>query len=185
MKGMSTIKHQLKQLIEQRALLSGNFSLASGSQSSLYFNLPPVSLDPVGLQLISQLFYDQISPLEAVTHVGGPAIGAIPLVVGLVAYSRQQTRPLTGLLVRSQVKQHGLSNKIEGDLPQGAKVVILEDVVSTGRSALECAQVLTKQGAQIVQLSSVIDRQPSPSRRLGGYPYTYLFRANQFRWLQK
>lgn len=150
-------KQPLMDLFRSRALKFGDFTLASGKKSTYYVDKMQVSLHSHGLRLISEAFWDVIQDSD-VDAVGGMTIGADPLVGGVLTLASAAGRDLKGFLVRKEPKGHGTKNFIEGPLAAGDRVVILEDVVTTGGSSLLAIDRVQEFGAQVVQVLAIVDR---------------------------
>ena len=149
---------RLRDIIAERSLLTGrNFTLASGKPSGFFFDMKKTMLDPEGANLIADLMLDALAK-EDITHVGGLAMGAVPLAVALCVKSFQRGHPLSCFYVRKETKDHGTESLIDGYLAPGAKVAILEDVTTTGGSALKAVTAVASQGAQASLVLSVVDR---------------------------
>ncbi len=152
------MREQILKLLKERAYRKGEFTLSSGKTSEHYVNCKPVTLNGQGLYLISNLILDQIKP--DVVAVGGLALGADPLVSGVAMACYQQWRPLDALIVRKRAKRHGTQQWIEGPtLPEGSKVTVLEDVVTTGESSIQAVIRLREAGYEVNRIVSIIDRQ--------------------------
>ena len=154
----------------------GEFLLSSGVTSNYYIDVRKTSLHPQGLKLISKLFYELLEP-EGVTAVGGLTLGADPLVAGLMLESAERGRPLEGFLVRRASKGHGTLAQVEGNLAGHKRVVILDDVITSGESALIAADAAIAYKAQVVRVLAVVDRgQGGPqSFQQRGLRFTSLF----------
>jgi orotate phosphoribosyltransferase len=149
---------RLRQLIAERSLLTGgDFTLASGRQSSVFFDMKRSMLDPEGANLIAEAVLRRIEGLKA-DAVGGLVMGAVPIVAVVCAKSFPQ-RPLQGFFVRKEAKDHGTAKRIDGNLAPRARVVILEDVTTTGGSALQAAEAVRAAGAEVVAVLTIIDRE--------------------------
>ena len=152
------MREQILKLLKERAYRKGEFTLSSGKTSEHYVNCKPVTLNGQGLYLISNLILDQIKP--DVVAVGGLALGADPLVSGVAMACYQQWRPLDALIVRKRAKRHGTQQWIEGPtLPEGSKVTVLEDVVTTGESSIQAVIRLREAGYEVDRIVSIVDRQ--------------------------
>src|SRR5512143_3965958 len=130
----STARQRLRNIIRARSLLTGGaFTLASGRESSIFFDMKRTMFDPEGANLIAEAVLDRIgeTPVEA---VGGLVIGAVPIIAVVCAKSLERSRPLQGFFVRKETKHHGTAKLIDGNLSRGARVAILEDVTTTGGS---------------------------------------------------
>ena len=136
--------------------------LASGRTSTYYFNMKPTMLDAEGSHLIATLILDAIKGLDA-DLIGGLEMGAVPLASAVAAVSHTGARPINAFFVRKQAKEHGTKSLIEGlpngDSLKGKRVVVVEDVTTTGGSAIKAAEAVRGEGAEVVGVVTVIDRQ--------------------------
>jgi orotate phosphoribosyltransferase len=148
----------LLQLLAQRAYRHGQFTLASGRQSDHYVNCKPVSLSGVGLALLGRELLQLVEP-EAVA-VAGLTLGADPLVSAVALQAALEGRSLDALIVRKEAKGHGTGAWLEGPLPQpGDRITVLEDVVTTGGSALKAVTQLQEAGYRVDRVVAIVDRQ--------------------------
>jgi orotate phosphoribosyltransferase len=148
----------LLSLLAERAYRRGSFTLASGRQSDHYVNCKPVSLSGTGLALLGGLMLEQVEH-DAVA-VAGLTLGADPLVSAVAMAAAQQDRPLDALIVRKQAKGHGTGAALEGPLPPaGSPITVLEDVVTTGGSALLAVHQLREAGYRVERVVAIVDRQ--------------------------
>jgi orotate phosphoribosyltransferase len=115
------------------------------------------TLDPEGASLMADLLLDAIAK-EDVTHVGGVAMGAVPMVAALCLRSHQRGMKLQFFYVRKETKDHGAGTLIDGHFGAGAKVAILEDVTTTGGSAFKTIDIIEGQGAKVQLVLTVVDR---------------------------
>lgn len=144
---MNKSRDRLKLILKSKSILLGDFTLASGKQSSYYIDARLTTLDPEGAALISEIFLGEIASLGGVTAVGGPTMGADPIVGAVICRSWEQEPPLRGFIVRKKEKEHGTGNMIEGGLNEGDSVVIVEDVITTGGSVLRAIDLVESAGA--------------------------------------
>lgn len=150
-------------IIKARSFQSGKeVKLASGRTSTYYFNLKPTMLDAEGAHLIATLILEAIGGLRA-DLIGGLEMGAVPIASAVAALSHAAGRPINAFFVRKEAKAHGTQSLIEG-LPdgeslKGKRVVIVEDVTTTGASAIKAAEAVRAEGAEVVGVVTVIDRQ--------------------------
>ena len=149
---------RLRDIIAAKSLLTGrNFTLASGKQSGFYYDMKKTTLDPEGAALMADLLLDVIAK-EDITHVGGVAMGAVPMVAALCLRSHQRGMNLQFFYVRKETKGHGAETLIDGHFGPGAKVAILEDVTTTGGSAFKTIEIVEGQGAKVNLVLTVVDR---------------------------
>lgn len=150
-------KARLLDLICELAYKSGNFILSSGQSSSYYINGKQVTLHPYGALWTGQVF---LSMLPAGTKaVAGLTLGADPMVTAVSVVSAYQQTPVAALIVRKQSKSHGTQDWIEGlALPPSSEVVVLEDVVTTGNSALIAVHRLREAGYSVNLVLTLVDR---------------------------
>jgi len=152
------VRHELLELLLRQSLLRGDFVLASGKTSNFYLDVRRTSLHPRGSVLISRLLFDSIRASGA-KATGGLTLGADPLASALAALSSEWGHPLPGFLVRKKTKEHGTGSRVEGGLEPGTPVALLEDVVTSGGSALEAASAVRELGCPIVGVWAVVDRE--------------------------
>ena len=150
------MKEELLELLKKDAYKKGEFTLSSGNTSEPYVNCKPVTLSGRGLTLASLLMLMYIET----DVVAGLTLGADPLVSGVALVSALDNRMVNGLIVRKQAKGHGTQAWIEGPLPkEGTKITVLEDVITTGGSAIKAATRLRDAGYIVNRVVSIVDRQ--------------------------
>lgn len=155
---LSTVKQQLLDLICTDAYKEGDFTLSSGQQSNYYINGKLVTLHPQGGQMVGRVMLSYVD--NSVVGVGGLTLGADPIVTAVSVVATYEGRSITPLIVRKEAKGHGTQAYIEGPvLPEQSKVVILEDVVTTGQSAMKAILRLRDAGYTVTQVLSLVDRQ--------------------------
>jgi orotate phosphoribosyltransferase len=172
----SSDRDRLRQMLLDRSMRFGEFVLASGVTSNFYIDVRKTSLHPEGLRWISKMFFDALEG-DRVTAVGGLTLGADPLVAGVMLYSAEVGRPLDGFLVRRNSKDHGLRSDVEGNLAGHKRVAILDDVITSGESALIAAEAAESYKAEVVRVLTVVDRGQGAAQTFQqrGYPFTSLF----------
>ena len=154
---LTTLRHKLLDLFCQLAYQEGDFVLSSGQRSSYYINGKQVTLHPQGALAMARLLLPLLP--EDTQAVAGLTLGADPIVSAVSVVSVYENRPIPALIIRKEAKGHGTMAYIEGpSLPQGAKVVVLEDVVTTGQSALKAVERLQAAGYTVNRVISLIDR---------------------------
>lgn len=155
---LTTIKQQLLDLICTDAYKEGDFVLSSGQKSTYYINGKLVTLHPQGGQMVGQVMLSYLD--NGVVGVGGLTLGADPIVTAVSVVAAYEGRSITPLIVRKEAKGHGTRAYIEGPvLPDHSNVVILEDVVTTGQSAMKAIVRLREAGYTVNQVVSLVDRQ--------------------------
>ncbi|MEB3297584.1 MAG: orotate phosphoribosyltransferase [Cyanobacteriota bacterium] len=156
--GGSAMREALLRSLANRSYRHGVFTLASGRTSHHYVNCKPVSLSGEGLALIGSLLLEQVEP-EAVA-VAGLTLGADPLVSAVALRAALSGRSLDALIVRKQAKGHGTGAWLEGPLPPaGSRITVLEDVVTSGGSALKAVEQLREAGFLVKRVVTIVDRQ--------------------------
>ena len=156
----------LLSLLAERAYRHGQFTLASGRSSEHYVNCKPVSLSGVGLALLGQELLALVEPDAAA--VAGLTLGADPLVSAVAMAAALAGRDLDALIVRKEAKGHGTGAWLEGPLPvAGRRITVLEDVVTTGGSALKAVQQLRDAGFVVERVAAIVDRQEGGQAAMG------------------
>jgi orotate phosphoribosyltransferase len=154
---LSGKKQQLLGIIRRQSLLQNQeFRLTSGRSSNFFIDLKRTMLDPEGAALLADLLFEMIKT-EEVDHIGGLATGAIPLVALLCRRSWPE-KPVKGFFVRKEAKGHGTGRQIDGLLERGAKVILFEDVTTTGGSAMLAVDQARQLGCAIIKVITVVDR---------------------------
>ncbi|RMF26618.1 MAG: orotate phosphoribosyltransferase [Cyanobacteria bacterium J083] len=152
------LRQLLLDLFVQEAYQEGDFTLSSGQKSSYYINGKQVTLNANGALAVGRLIFSLLSP--DTQAVAGLTLGADPIVTAVSVVSALENRPIPALIVRKKAKGHGTQAYIEGpSLPAQAKVVVLEDVVTTGRSAMLVVERLQAAGYQVKEIIALVDRQ--------------------------
>jgi orotate phosphoribosyltransferase len=148
---------RLLEVVREKALRRGTFTLASGKTSDYYLDCRLVTLDPEGIFLLSRLILEDLkdSPVEA---VGGLTLGADPIASVVAALSHLEGRPVRAFLVRKETKGHGTQKRIEGAPLTGARVAVVEDVMTTGGSAKEAIAQAEAAGAKVERVYCLVDR---------------------------
>jgi orotate phosphoribosyltransferase len=182
---VSELRAALLELICTVAYQEGEFTLSSGQKSAYYINGKQVTLHPQGGLMVGRILLDLL-PTETV-GVGGLTLGADPLVTAVSIVGAYQGRWMTPLIVRKEAKGHGTQAYIEGPgLPVGSPVVVLEDVVTTGQSALKAISRLRAAGYAVNQVLALVDRQQGGAElyaREGlGFQAVYTIAELQAHW---
>ena len=151
-------RERLLQLLALKAYRNGEFTLASGVKSNHYVNCKPVTLSGFGLSLLSNALLENVESKSLA--VAGLTLGADPLVSGVAMAAAISGRELDALIVRKEAKGHGTGQWLEGPLPpQGSLITVLEDVVTSGGSALKAVNQLRAAGYRVERVLTIVDRQ--------------------------
>ena len=157
---------ELAKLLIQKSLKRGNFTLSSGKASTYYIDGKLTCLDPHGATLIAEAILKEIADLP-VDAVGGMDMGATPIVGSVAVASQRAGRPLPVFVVRKEVKAHGTMKLIEGPIPPSpAKVVIIDDVVTTGDSIIKAIDAVQNAKYEVLLAISVLDRGAGATENL-------------------
>jgi len=159
------MREQLIRLIYEKAFRYSKepvFKLVSGRMSNYYFNCKTVTLNPEGMYLIGNLIFDMIKDMP-VCGIGGLTLGADPIADAVAYTSYLKGKPIEAFVVRKSAKSHGTMQWIEGNVKAGDRVVIVDDVITTGKSTIEAIARAREAGLEIVKVIALVDRQE------GGY----------------
>ena len=153
-------RRQLRDLLDDRAARTGEITLSNGAKSNFYFDCKPVTLSADGAYLTGTAFLDALEELpERPEAVGGLTHGADPIVSAMVVLSHVRGRPLQGFYVRKETKSHGTKRRIENPPKSGTKVVIVDDVVTTGGSLLKAMKEAREADCEVVGAMALVDRE--------------------------
>ena len=183
MKPMSDRDHRaLLSLLATRSTRRGIFTLASGKQSTLYIDARLTTMSPEGLSLIGRLGLEALRSVGwPVSAVGGLTLGADPVAYAISYASAASARPLRAFTVRKEAKAHGTGKLVEGPFQAGDVVAVVEDVITTGASALRAADVVRGAGGEVAGVLAVVDREEGGSEALerAGLAVVSLTRASE------
>jgi len=154
---MSENEQRLLELLEKRSFKRGQFRLASGETSDYYIDGKMTAVYSEGAYLIGEVLYQWTKDLE-LHAIGGLQVGAVPLTTAAVISYHHRGRPMEGFWVREVVKCHGTQNQVEGGLPKGVRVAIVDDVFTTGGSALKAVEAVREFGCEVVLVLALVDR---------------------------
>lgn len=181
-------RERLKAIIRERSFSDDReMTLASGRRSWVYFNMKPTMLDPEGAFLLGELILDAVSDSQ-VDYVGGMEIGSVPMVsfVAAASFRRSAEQALRAFFVRKKPKDHGTKSRIEGLAPgeslAAKRVLMVEDVTTTGGSILDAIHQVQETDAHIMGVLTIVDRQEGAREALEekGLSLTALFTADEF-----
>jgi len=150
-------RQRLIELVHRDALRFGDFTLASGQTAKYYLDCRKLTLDGEGANVIAAGMLESFGD-DLPEAVGGMAIGADPITAAVITVAWQQGTPLKGFIVRKEAKAHGTGQQVEGPVEAGQRVVILEDVITTGGSSLKAIEHARKHGLVVDRLITIVDR---------------------------
>ena len=174
-------RQRLIAIIRDRSLLQqGEFRLASGQASNYFFDMKKTAFDPEGAALLADLLFERIRD-EDVDCVGGLETGAIPIVAALCRRSWPE-KPVRGFFVRKEGKGHGTDTMVEGHLDRGARVILIEDVTTTGGSVMQAVKAARARGCAIVKIVAIVDREEGAAQNFAseGLRFEALFTRADF-----
>ena len=155
------MKNRLIQLIIEKAFKYSEepiFKLVSGRVSNYYFNCKTITLHPEGMHLVGNVIYEMISDASP-AGIGGLTLGADPIASAVAYTSYLKGSPIEAFVIRKTAKAHGTMQWIEGNVTAGDKVIIVDDVITTGKSTIEAVTRAREAGLEIVKMIAMIDRQ--------------------------
>ena len=176
---------RLRDIIHVRSFGYGEVKLASGRVSNFYFNLKPTMLDAEGAALLAQLTLEALAG-ERIDYVGGLEMGAVPIAGAVAQLSFMTGAPVQAFFVRKKPKEHGAKLSIEGLMPgeslRGKRVVIVEDVTTTGGSAMKAVEAARDAGAEIAFVLTIVDREEGATEAFAGHGLDFraIYRASEF-----
>jgi orotate phosphoribosyltransferase len=177
------LRKKVFDIVKRLSFSRGSFVLVSGRTSNYYLDMKPTMLNPEGASLLAELVLNKLEGVK-VHYIGGLAMGAAPLLSQIAMLSYSKGRPIPGFFVRKAVKDHGTMKRIEGvkqsDL-KGMSVVILDDVTTTGDSAMQAVAAAQDAGAKVELVLSIVDREEGAAEFFAKQkiPFKWLFRAGE------
>jgi orotate phosphoribosyltransferase len=168
---MSEVPAILKLANNSGAVLYGDFTLSSGRKTDHYWDGKKVTLSPMGAYLVGKAILDRISDLN-IQAVGGLEMGAIPIATAVALVSHLEREPIPAFIVRKNPKEHGTRSEIEGYVPERNRVVILDDVITTGDSVQKAIDAVEQRGCKVVRVVALVDRHEGGGERLRSKGYT-------------
>src|SRR6185436_4698328 len=171
---------ELRDIIRLKSLRVGDFTLSSGKKSSYYLDCRMTTLHPQGALLIARLILAQIRERSIrADAIGGLTLGADPIAAAVAVVSAIEGTPLPAFIVRKETKGHGMQRSIEGyDGPRGARVIVVDDVCTTGDSILKAAEKAEEAGYEVAATFCVVDREEGGAELIAKrYPFYPLFTA--------
>ena len=177
------LRKKVFDIIKRLSFSRGSFVLVSGRTSNYYLDMKPTMLNPEGASLLAELVLNKLEGVK-IHYIGGLAMGAVPLLSQIAMLSYSKGRPIPGFFVRKAVKDHGTMKLIEGvkqsDL-KGMSVVILDDVTTTGDSAMQAVKAAQDAGAKVELVLAIVDREEGAAEFFAEQkiPFKCLFRAGE------
>lgn len=174
-------KQALINLVRERALKFGDFTLASGKKAKYYLDGKQVTLDAGGARLVGEGILDLLAD-DLPQAVGGMSIGADPIAAAIITMAGVRGLPLAGFMVRKEAKGHGTQRYIEGPVKAGDRVAIVEDVVTTGGSSLLAIERAEEFGLVVTRVIAIIDRLEGGAKAFAqrGYDFQSLLTIEDF-----
>ena len=182
---VSASRARLVKIIAKRSFGRGEITLASGRKSDFYFNLKPTMLDPEGAALLAELTLDALAQ-DKIDYVGGLEMGAVPIAGAIAQLSFLKGTPIAAIFVRKKPKEHGARLAVEGlakgETLAGKRVVVVEDVTTTGGSALKAVEAVRDAGGEVALVFTMVDREEGAAAtfKQAKLPFRSLFRASEF-----
>lgn len=177
-------RDRLAALLRSRSLREGDFVLASGARSTFYIDARTTTMSGAGQLLIGRVGLAELDQAGwRPASVGGLTLGADPVAYAIAHAAAAAGRGLEAFTVRKEAKGHGAGRRIEGGFQRETEVVVVEDVVTTGDSALRAIQVVEEAGARVIGVLALVDREETGRERLerAGYPLISLFTSTELR----
>lgn len=182
MKNWTDDKKKLFAIIKRDAFFLGEFTLSSGKKSNYYLDCRRAALTGEGAYYTARIFLDMVKG-EKFDAIGGPTLGADPMIGALGAVSVEQGRPIKMFIIRKEPKGHGRGQMIEGpELAEGKQVVLIDDVATTGKAFIHSLDVLEKIGVKAVKCLCIVDRGEGGKEAVEarGCKLFSIFTANDF-----
>jgi len=182
---ISASRARLQKIIAKRSFGRGEVTLASGRKSDFYFDLKPTMMNPEGAALLAELTFDVLKDGKY-DYIGGLEMGAVPLAGAIAQLSWINGHPIAAFFVRKKPKDYGAKAQVEGlakgESLQGKRIVIIEDVTTTGGSALKAVESIREAGGDVALVLTMVDREEGATDtfREAGLPFRALFKASEF-----
>jgi orotate phosphoribosyltransferase len=177
-----TLRQELKAYLLEHSLRFGDFTLTSGRKSDYYIDGKRTTLRARGAYLVARLLLDALhgSGIEA---IGGPTLGADPVIGAVMALAGLEEYALVGFLVRKEPKRHGTLQLIEGPLQPGMRVAVFDDTVTTGGSLKHAIDQVEAAQCTVAKVFAIVDRQEGAQQNFAqwGYPFHPLFTIDELK----
>jgi orotate phosphoribosyltransferase len=169
----------MRELFLNRAVQFGDFTLASGRKSPYYINSKRVLFHSEAISLLGEMIFEVTHDLQF-DAIGGLEVGAIPMTAAALTAYHAHGRIIEGFFVRKEAKSHGAKERLEGTIEPGQRVVMVDDVLTTGGSVLQAIAVVEGKGATVVRVISICDRLAGAAEALARYDYRPLYTIHDF-----
>src|ERR1043165_6707829 len=183
----SPAREQLLNLLATVSFRLGEFTLSSGAKSDYYIDCRTTTLHAEGAALTGRVFFDLLQQQDwKVKAIGGLTLGADPIVVATSVISSQAGVPVHGFLVRKAEKAHGMGRRVEGFQEKGARVVIVDDVCTTGSSTIQAIEAAREFGFNIAGVACLVERleaggRPAVEKAAAPVPFISVFTSNDVK----
>ena len=179
---ISQIRKQLFDLLLKDSFFREKIILSSGKESDYYFDARRITLSSQGAYLCGRIILDMLKN-ESIDTIGGPTLGADPLLGAIAVLSYQMQKPVNTFIIRKVPKAHGKQQQIEGPiLKKGARVILIDDVATTGKAFIESIDVLAREGIKVQKAVCLVDRGEGAKEALAvkGCELVSIFTAKEF-----
>jgi orotate phosphoribosyltransferase len=176
---LADTRDRLLKLFRSRAVFFGNFTLASGKQSTYYINSKKAIFNAEAVWLLGEVIY-QVTRSINIQAIGGPEVGAIPMATAAAMRYHEQGQSIEAFYVRKQAKGHGSKEMVEGVVRPGDKVAMLDDVLTTGGSVLQAIKEVERLGAEVAAVVCIVDRLEGARETLANYDFLPIFTIRDF-----
>jgi orotate phosphoribosyltransferase len=164
---MENMKNRLMEIVLDKSFQYAEepiFKLVSGGVSNFYFNCKPAMLDPEGKELIGRLVFEKVRDLN-ISGIGGLELGSVPISSAVSLISQLEGKPFKEFIVRKEEKDHGIPAKMEGEFSTGERVVVVDDVITTGGSTIKAIEAVESLGLKVVKVVVLVDREEMSGRQ--------------------
>jgi orotate phosphoribosyltransferase len=162
---LESLRQRLKAILREQSVRTGEFTLVSGKRSDFYVDGKMTTLHPEGAYCVGRLIFERLRG-RGLRAQGGLTLGADPMAAAVAAVSHLEGEPLPAFIVRKESKVHGTGKQVEGHLPPGGPVAVVEDVTTTGGSALKAVEAVRAAGAEVALVITLVDRQEGGAENL-------------------
>src|SRR5919106_4875797 len=178
----TTLRQELQTYLLEHSLRFGDFTLTSGRKSDYYIDGKQTTLRSRGAYLVARFILEELQGTE-VDAIGGPTLGADPVIGAVVALAALENIPLIGFIVRQEAKGHGTQRLIEGPLQAGMRVAVFDDTVTTGGSLKHAIDQVEAAQCIVVKVFAIVDRQEGARQSFAqlGYPFQALFSMDELK----